>query len=163
MRPRLLDSRGFTLIELLVVIAIIAILIGLLVPAVQDVQSSARRAAQFAELSEIASSAEAVSANIERDVSQIDRVLTPAEGESPCGELPCVRDVVALLDRLKTDDDHTAILIGLLEPASQFSGPARDAAVDLHQSLIQMHVHLDQIDSRLAFVARALGDGSVHK
>jgi hypothetical protein len=35
--------------------------------------------------------------------------------------------------------------------------------VDLHESLVQMHVHLDQINSRLAFVARALGDGSVHK
>jgi prepilin-type N-terminal cleavage/methylation domain-containing protein len=163
MKRRLLDSRGFTLIELLVVIAIIAILIGLLIPAVQNVQSSARRAAQFAELSDIASSAEAVSANVERDVAQIDRVLTPAEGESPCGEFPCVQDVVSLLDRLQRDDDQTLVLIGLLEPASQFTDPARDAAVDLHQSLIQVHVHLDQINSRLAFVARALGDGSVPK
>jgi len=73
-----------------------------------------------------------------------------------------VQNVVALLNNLQTDDEQTEILIGLLTPAGN-RGDARAAAVDLRQSLVQMHVHLDQINSRLAFLARALGDGSAHK
>jgi prepilin-type N-terminal cleavage/methylation domain-containing protein len=158
MQRRVLDSRGFTLIELLVVIAIIAILIGLLVPAVQKVRESASRASQFSELSDIAGSAEGLAARVDQDTSAIIGVLRPVENE-----LPAVQDVERLLGRLQADDDEAQILIGLLLPANQYTGTTRAAAVDLHESLVEMHVHLDQINSRLAFVARALGDGSVHK
>jgi len=158
MQRRALDSRGFTLIELLVVIAIIAILIGLLLPAVQKVREAAARASQFSELSDIAGSADGLAARVDRDQASIIGVLRPVEGD-----LPAVQNVESLLEQLQRDDDEAQLLIGLLRPASQFSGPARGAATDLHQSLVQMHVHLDQINSRLAFVARALGDGSVHK
>ena len=160
MQRRVLDSRGFTLIELLVVIAIIAILIGLLLPAVQKVRESSERASQFSQLSDIAGSADGVAARVDRDTSSIIGVLTPVDDQ-----LPAVQDVETLLDTLQADDNEIQVLIALLEPASQFdiTDGTRTAAVDLHESLVQMHVHLDQINSRLAFVARALGDGSVHK
>jgi prepilin-type N-terminal cleavage/methylation domain-containing protein len=158
MQRRALDSKGFTLIELLVVIAIIAILIGLLVPAVQKVREAAARASQFAELSDLAGSADGLAGKVEKDTSQIIGVLRPVEGE-----LPAVQEVERLLTELQADDDQTQYLIGLLLPANQYTGNTRGAAVDLHHALVQMHVHLDQINSRLAFVARALGDGSVHK
>ena len=158
MQRRALDSKGFTLIELLVVIAIIAILIGLLVPAVQKVREAAARASRVAELSDLAGSADALAGKVEKDTSQIIGVLRPVEGE-----LPAVQEVERLLTELQADDDRTQYLIGLLLPANQYTGTTRKAAVDLHQALVQMHVHLDQINSRLAFVARAMGDGSVHK
>src|SRR5262249_57435102 len=112
----------------------------------------------FADRRDMAVPADGLAARVDRDTSSIIGVLRPVEGQ-----LPAVQNVEALLDRLQADDDEAQLLIGLLRPASAFSGPARDAATDLHQSLVQMHVHLDQINSRLAFVARALGDGSVHK
>jgi prepilin-type N-terminal cleavage/methylation domain-containing protein len=158
MQRRVIDSRGFTLIELLVVIAIIAILIGLLLPAVQKVREAASRASQYSELSDIAGSADGLAARVDQDTSAIIGVLRPVENE-----LPAVQEVEGVLDRLQADDAETQYLIGLLLPASQYTGPTRAAAVDLHRSLVQMHAHLDQINSRLAFVARALGDGSVHK
>lgn len=158
MKRRLPDSRGFTLIELLVVIAIIAVLISLLVPAVQKVREAAARASEFAELSDIAGSADGLAGRVSGDTSSIIGVLRPEDGG-----LPAVQDVVKLLETLQTDDDETQALIRQLRPASQFDDDARPAATDLHQALIQMHVHLDQINSRLAFLARALGDGSVHK
>jgi prepilin-type N-terminal cleavage/methylation domain-containing protein len=158
MQRRTLDTKGFTLIELLVVIAIIAILIGLLVPAVQKVREAAARASQFSELSDLAGSADGLAAKVDQDTSSIIAVLKPVEGE-----LPAIQNVERLLTELQTDDDRTQELIGLLQPASQYTGNTRGAAVDLHHALIEMHVHLDQINSRLAFLARALGDGSVHK
>jgi hypothetical protein len=94
---------------------------------------------------------------LESDLGRIDEVLTPVEGQ-----LPAVQNVVALLGNLQEDDEQIEILIGLLTPAGN-TGGARAAAVELRRSLVQMHVHLDQINSRLAFLARALGDGSVHK
>ena len=157
MNVRIRGSRGFTLIELLVVIAIIAILIGLLVPAVEKVREAAAHASKFSELSDIAGSAEGLSRKVEADLGRIDGVLMPVEGK-----LPAVQDVVALLEDLQGDDGQTEILIGLLTPAGN-RGEARAAAVDLRRSLVQLHVHLDQINSRLAFLARQLGDGSVHK
>ena len=157
MQHRHRGSRGFTLIELLVVIAIIAILIGLLVPAVQKVREAARRAQQFDELTDIAGSADGLMARVESDLARADDVLVPVEGQ-----LPAVQNVVRLLGSLQTDDGEVQILIGMLTPAGN-RGDARAAAVDLRQALVQVHVHLDQINSRLAFLARALGDGSVHK
>jgi prepilin-type N-terminal cleavage/methylation domain-containing protein len=160
MPHRLKGSRGFTLIELLVVIAIIAILIGLLLPAVQTVRESAKRASQFSELSDIAGAADGLSSKLEADLGRVDEVLRPIEGEPPA-----VENVLALLGTLQSDDDQIHILIGMLTPAGNMgeSRGARAAAVDLRQSLVQMHVHLDQINSRLAFVARQLGGGSVKK
>jgi prepilin-type N-terminal cleavage/methylation domain-containing protein len=157
MTRRALGSRGFTLIELLVVIAIIAILIGLLVPAVQKVRQAAKNASQFSELSDIAGSADELSRRVEADVARVGEVLSPVEGQ-----LPAIQDVIDLLADLQADDGQTQMLIGLLTPAGN-TGDARGAAVALRQSLVQMHVHLDQINSRLAFVARKLGDGSVRK
>jgi len=157
MRRHPRGSSGFTLIELLVVIAIIAILIGLLVPAVQKVREAAKTASQFSELSDIAGSADGLTRTVEDDLARARRVLTPVEGQ-----LPAVQDVVGVLSDLQDDDGQIQILIGLLTPAGN-RGEARGAAVELRHSLVQLHVHLDQVNSRLAFVARALGDGSVHK
>jgi prepilin-type N-terminal cleavage/methylation domain-containing protein len=157
MRHRVRGAAGFTLIELLVVIAIIAVLIGLLVPAVQKVREAARTASQFSELSDIAGSADALASKVDDDVAAAERMLTPVEGQ-----LPAIQEVVRALETLQDDDGQAQILIGLLTPAGN-SGDARGAAVGLRRALVQMHVHLDQINSRLAFVARALGDGSAHK
>jgi prepilin-type N-terminal cleavage/methylation domain-containing protein len=157
MKRRLSGSRGFTLIELLVVIAIIAILIGLLLPAVQSVRNAANKASQYNELSDIAGSADGLTRQVEADLQSVPDMLRPVDGE-----LPAVQDVVTLLETLQDDDAQAQILIKELTPAGQ-EGDARAAAVELRQSLVQMHVHLDQVNSRLAFLARILGDGSVHK
>jgi prepilin-type N-terminal cleavage/methylation domain-containing protein len=157
MKRRLSGSQGFTLIELLVVIAIIAILIGLLLPAVQSVRNAANKASQYNELSDIAGSADGLTRQVESDLQSVPDMLRPVDGE-----LPAVQDVVTLLETLQDDDAQAQILIGELTPAGQ-EGDARAAAVELRQSLVQMHVHLDQVNSRLAFLARMLGDGSVHK
>jgi prepilin-type N-terminal cleavage/methylation domain-containing protein len=157
MKHRLSGSKGFTLIELLVVIAIIAVLIGLLLPAVQSVRDAASKASQYNELSDIAGSAEGLTRQVESDLQGVPDVLEPVEGQ-----LPAVQRVMTLLGNLQDDDGQAQILIGLLTPPGQ-EGDARGAAVELRRSLVLMHVHLDQINSRLAFLARMLGDGSVRK
>jgi hypothetical protein len=94
---------------------------------------------------------------VESDLQGVPDVLEPVEGQ-----LPAVQRVMTLLGNLQDDDGQAQILIGLLTPAGQ-EGDARGAAVELRRSLVLMHVHLDQINSRLAFLARMLGDGSVRK
>ena len=157
MKHRLSGSKGFTLIELLVVIAIIAILIGLLLPAVQNVRNAASKASQYNELSDIAGSADGLTRQVEAHLQSVPGVLRPGDGE-----LPAVQDVVTLLGNLQDDDAQAQILIGLLNSAGQ-EGGARGAAVDLRRSLVLMHFELEQVDSRLAFLARLLADGSVRK
>jgi hypothetical protein len=121
------------------------------------VRNAASKASQYDELSEIAKSADGLTGKVESDLESVPGVLRPVEGE-----LPAVQDVVRLLGNLQDDDGQAQILIGLLTPAGQ-EGDARGAAVELRQSLVLMHVHLDQINSRLAFLARMMGDGSVRK
>ena len=148
-------------------IAIIAILIGLLLPAVQKVQDASQQASQFPELSRVAVLATNLAGMVQDDVQGVPGVEGKPGVEdvllSGDGNLPAVQDVVAKLDDLQADDDQTTqFLIGQLDPSS-YTRNTRHAAVELRQSLIEMRVHLQQISSRPAFVARAMGDGSVHK
>jgi prepilin-type N-terminal cleavage/methylation domain-containing protein len=142
MRLRAGGSRGFTLIELLVVIAIIAILIGLLC-------RRSRRCGRPRSARRHSPNSPTSPARPKDCRARSKRTWRASTRRWPRSRDSCraVQQVEALLGDLQDDDSELGILIGMLTPAGN-TGNARAAAVDLRRSLVQMHVHLDQINSR---------------